>query len=56
MFTDADIEMAELAAKGDMLARGICPICEDDSPLMGPTAEGLGGYHVRCLEGDDHLY
>jgi hypothetical protein len=29
MFTDADIEMAELAEQGDMIANGVCPICEE---------------------------
>jgi len=29
MFTDADIEMMELAEQGNMIAAGVCPICED---------------------------
>lgn len=28
-FTDADIEMAELAEAGRMVANGVCPVCEE---------------------------
>lgn len=29
MYTDADIEMAELAQAGNDIAKGICPTCTD---------------------------
>jgi len=36
MFTDADLEMAELAEQGNMIAAGICPICTDVLDPMHP--------------------
>lgn len=52
-FTDADIEMAELAQMGNDIANGVCPRCED---VLDPHAARWAGqvwYHNPALTADD---
>ena len=36
MYTDADIEMAEAYATGQLVANGVCVVCEDVLDPMNP--------------------
>lgn len=44
MYNDADIQMAELTAAANMVARGVCHICEDYPLLQDGETE-----HAACL-------
>lgn len=52
-YTDADIEMIELAEMGNMVSNGVCPRCED---VLDPHASKWAGkvwYHNPALTADD---
>jgi hypothetical protein len=53
MFTDADIEMAELAEMGNMIANGVCPLCEEALDPTHPKWANEVWYHDRTLTAQD---
>lgn len=53
MYNDADIEMAELAEMGDMIASGACPLCEEALDPTHPKWMGIVWYHDPKLTPQD---
>lgn len=51
MFTDADIEMAELAELGNMAAAGVCTLCEDVLDPLAPKWAKSKPPRLRRLDG-----
>lgn len=41
IYTDADIEMMELAAMGNDIANGVCPRCEEPLDPTNPKWDGI---------------
>ncbi len=50
---DADIEMAELAEMGNMIAAGVCPICEEALDPTHPKWASEVWYHNPSLTAQD---
>lgn len=51
MYTDADIEMAELAEAGNMIAAGVCPMCECPLDPTHPKWAGQFDTHRVLRDG-----
>lgn len=53
-YTDADLEMADLAAAGDMMANGVCHLCEVAlNPLDPKWAKSYEGRNYTAQDEAD---